>query len=850
MGLLKIFVHHSFRYFISHPYLFLLNVFCIALGVANFVAIQLINHSALESFKASIDLVAGKANLEIVAESYPFDEKILTDILKKPYVEVATPILEQVSMLDKYPGEYLDVVGVDFLTDQPIRNFELASGVNKKEDILDFLKDSRAVGINKKLGQRLGIKLGDTIQLRTPEGIVSLKVHSFLEMESGAIGSDEHLAVMDIANAQEMFHMPNKLTRISCLVRSQSNRMEIARALQEELPSSVMVQTPEKRTLKVEKMLGSFQLNLTALSLISLFVGMFIIYNTVLVGVVRRRSEIALLRCLGVGPKAIILACLGESMLIGLIGIVIGIPAGYILSTKLIGWVSSSLTSLYLLSSIEHIFISPIQFVLAVGMGLLAVGVASLFPSMEASKIAPSQAFSVATLEEKVHRFGFFWFLGVGLCLLLACLFSYFSFKENLSVLSFGAALFTILSFAFLSPLICQLIVRLSQPKHILLKLIVSHFSRSLHRNVLTVAALLTALAMVISVSIMIKSFRYTVDGWLKQSVRADLFVTTAANLVSGIHQSLSKDAEALIEKDNRIETVDRYYEFRSEFRNSPIKISSISFPVAAEKNNLEFRRGNPKELFRQAAGSNRIFINESLSRKFGLKEGDVITLKTGLGMINFEIFGVFKDFTTEFGLVLLDRQTLIRFWNINSSNSLALYLKNPKEAQELKKDLDKKLQAVGDYIVYSNEQLRTEIFRIFDQTFSITNLLKITSLLVSAAGIFFNLLILSSERSREIAVMRSIGASKSTVFTLVIGESGLVGLIASFLGVMAGFALAVVLTYVINRAFFGWTIDWSTPWDIIFWLPFAVLIIAIMASVLPAYQLSKDNIAKNLRME
>ncbi|WP_244232703.1 FtsX-like permease family protein [Methylacidiphilum caldifontis] len=849
-GLYKIFFNHSFRYFSQHPFLLILNIFCIALGIANFIAIQLINHSALESFRASIDLVGGKANLEIAAESAPFDEQILSKVVSDPDVLVATPILEQVCMLENHPGEYLDIVGVDFLTNRPVRSFELSSTVNNKEDIIDFLKDPQAVGLNKKLAQRLGIKRGDRLKLRTPEGIVELKVHSFLELESGAIGSDEHMAVMDISNAQELFHKVGQLSRISCLVSKKKDRMEFIRSLQEKLPPTVIVQTPEKRNMKIEKMLGSFQLNLTALSLISLFVGMFIIYNTVLVGVVRRRSEIALLRCLCLGSKSIIAACLGESLIVSIIGIVLGIPVGYVVASKLVGWVSSSLTSLYLLSSIEKIFISPYHLALAFIVGMAASGVASFFPSIEASKIVPVQAFSPATLEDKVHRFGPFWFLCVIGFILLALILSFLSLMGGLPVLSFGAALFLLLAFSFVSPFVCKIVVQLIKPKQVTFKLILSHFRRSIHRNALTISALLTALAMVISVSVMIKSFRYTVDGWLKQSVRADLFVTTAANLASGIHQVLSSAAEELIKSDNRIEAVDRYYEFRSEFRNSPIKISAICFSVAAGRNNLEFRTGKAEKLLREAVGSNRVFINESLSRKFKLKEKDIISLKTDKGRVDFEIFGIFKDYTTEFGLVLMDWQTMNKYWSQTGSNSLALYLKDSRQAEEIKKELDQKLQLLGDYIVYSNAQLRNEIFRIFDQTFSITQLLKITSLLISAAGIFFNLLILSSERNREIAILRSVGAPRQVVYALVLGESGLVGLISSLLGLIAGLALAVVLTYVINRSFFGWTIDWSTPWSTLLWLPLMVIFISLLASILPAFQLGKANISQNLRVE
>ena len=104
-------------------------------------------------------------------------------------------------------------------------------------------------------------------------------------------------------------------------------------------------------------------------------------------------------------------------------------------------------------------------------------------------------------------------------------------------------------------------------------------------------------------------------------------------------------------------------------------------------------------------------------------------------------------------------------------------------------------------------------MFEIFGQTFRITGVLRGIAVVVAVIGIFLTLTTLVSERAREIGVLRAIGASRGQVQGVVLVESALIGFLSSVLGLVAGLALSLVLTYVINKAFFGWTIQLSVPW-------------------------------------
>ena len=215
----RLFLTHSLRYFARHPALTALNVAGIALGVTVFLSVQIVNHSALESFRASIDVVAGKADLEILGDGLRFDEKAYPLVANDPDVAAATPTVEDIASLVDYPGEYLQVLGIDIFSNAPLRTFQLEDADAKRPDVVSFLRDEKVIAITKKMSRRLGLKIGDPLRIQTQTGIETFRIGFLLEFGEDAPGADEHLAVMDIANVQEDFLHLGQLTRISALLR-------------------------------------------------------------------------------------------------------------------------------------------------------------------------------------------------------------------------------------------------------------------------------------------------------------------------------------------------------------------------------------------------------------------------------------------------------------------------------------------------------------------------------------------------------------------------------------------------------------------------------------------------------
>jgi putative ABC transport system permease protein len=849
--MLRLFFTHSLRYFARHPALTALNVVGIALGVTVFLAVQIINHSALESFRASIDIVAGKADLEIVGDGLRFDEKAWPIVDNDSDIIAATPTVDEVASLTDFPGEYLQLLGVDIFSDGPLRTFELHDAKAQKPDVVGFLSDPKVVAITRALGKRLGLKIGDPLRLETQTGTQTFHIGYILDFGDDAPGADEHLSVMDIANVQEDFLHVGKLTRISALVRPGADFNAVRARLQSELPANVIVQPPDRRNRQIERMLGAFQLNLTALSLISLLVGMFLIYNTVATAVVRRRHEIGVLRALGLSALQVQMLFVGEAIVLGIAGAALGLGLGVVLAGKLVGAVAQTITSLYILTSIQTLFISPYAVGASLALCLGAVLLAAWFPAREAAKLAPVEALSIGHLEEHSARGTVRWCaVGVGL-LVLAGLVARISLTVGPAWLSFGAALFTLLGFAFFVPTVSVLFTRWIKPQAIMAKIAFGHFAQSLHRTSMAIASLVVALAMVVGISTMIFSFRTTVEEWLTRSVQADLAIGPAANLVLGNNEMVRPEVEALIAATPGVH-YDSYRELRVQLNGKPVKLVSARLGVTRDIERLAFSQGDSRAAFDAAIQNGDVLVSEPFFRRFHLGLGDTINLATPTGRRDFKIAGVYIDYTSEGGVILVDWQTYRKYWQDTAINGIGVYIDKGSgiKAADLERDLRPKIAPFGDYLIKSNAELREQVFRIFDQTFSVTYLLQTIGIIISGLGIFLSLSILVTERRREISILRAVGASRGQIEAMVLWEAGIIGLLGSLIGTAAGLALAWMLSYVINVAFFGWTVSWATPWRFLLELPVAVIAAALVAGYGPARQAARLDIADGVKME
>ncbi len=876
---LRIFRWHVLRHLRRHPLLAALNILSVALGVAVYLATQIANHSANRAFAATVDMVAGKAELQITAPAGNLSETILPVAATAAGISAATPLIHGFITLPDFPGEYLEVLGIDVFTNAPFRTFDPVDFGAGEFDLQRWLAGPGAIAVTEEFATRHKLKRGDKVRVRVNLADHDLEVGFILRSENTF---DWHFAAMDIGWAQELFGRRGALSAIQLRLTHPRDHGKVISGLRAILPKDAAVAAPAQRTDEVDKMLGGFELNLAAMSLLSLVVGMFLIYNTVSASVARRRREIGILRSLGVTRHEVRALFLGEAIVLGAIGSFLGLAGGLLLARLLVGAVAATISSLYVLVNVGQVSVDPWTLLIAWLIGLASVIVSAWLPAHAAAHLEPVRALhggsslqgaavcnrrllgSAVSNRRSLEESGGLesappWCLWSGLVsVFLAGAFSFLALSTGPPWLGFAAAFFVLAGFSFLVPwstthfsagagIFFRWLGRHRRKTAVEAELGAANLSRALLRNSITIAALAAAVAMTVGVSVMVFSFRQTVAAWINDTLVADLFIAPASNEIIGATSFFPPTAVQFLETHSAVETIDTFREM-----NLPMgeQTAAVAVVRGSARRRFQFVQGNGPESIRRFQAEPCILVSESFARRHRLRAGEAIELTTPGGPRKFPIAGIFYDYSRDQGIVFMSARTFAQFWHDDRVNSVAVYLKKPGSEETVIQDFRKQFNHDGQFVIYSNRSLRTRVFEIFDQTFAVTYVLRTIAIIVAITGIFLSLTILIAERSRELAIVRAIGGSAAQVRKLLLWETAMLGVLAAVIGLASGLCLSFVLTGVINRAFFGWTIQLAFPWRSLALTPFWIFAAAVIAGLLPAWRASRLGLAEGLRSE
>jgi putative ABC transport system permease protein len=842
----------TLRHLRHHKGRTILSMIGIALGVAVFVSVQTAIYTAIESFNASVDHVSGKATLQVTSFGRGFSEEAYLKVKKVPGVKAATPVIQYVSKMDDPIGEPLYLLGIDVFSDRPFREYQF---YGTDDEGLLFLKTPRSIAITEKLANRHGLKKGEKITLIVGSKKVTLTITNLLRMEGPAKSLEGNFGLIDIASAQEALEKVGLIDRIDLMVDKSQPIEAIERELKKVIPPGVEVRRSDTRSGQIEKMVSAFHLNLTALSFISLIVGMFLIYNAISISIIQRRREIGILRSIGLTRPQVLGLFIGEAAWIGCLGSLVGIGVGIGLAKVMLYMVSRTITALYILVKAEHLLISPSVLIAGFGMGVLASILSSIGPAREASKIAPKEALALGTLETKIRiRLGHFSLYGIGF-LVLSLIFALQKPIDHQPIFGFLAALLILIGVSFLIPPATTLLNRLLAPLLQLLfgsegKLASRYLHDSMARTVITIAALMTALSMLISISIMILSFRKTVDLWVEQSINGDVFIFPGSYSITGYSALLPLEVSRALPSLPGVKAVDSFRALEVEFQGQPALIASVDGEVFLNMKVVRFTRGNPRTILRQFAAGQAILVTESFSLRHHVKAGDRIKISTPQGEKEFFISGVFYDYSSDWGMVLLEKKLFQALWDDETIHSAGIYLKEGVSQEGFKKVIREKYSKPYRLFVVSHRELRKEVLKIFDQTFAITYALEFIAIIVAILGIINSLNALIMERRRDIGIVRAVGALRKQIEKTTLIEAGMIGFFSHLFGLFCGFLLSILLIYVINKQSFGWTIQFSIPLRSLIESWLIVMITSVGAGFIPARQAAKMNMVESLRME
>ncbi len=601
-----------FRISLSHlteyPGRTLLGILGIALGTAVFLSISLAAASALHSFQSGVTALAGKAQWRLQSPGDPLNESLFALVRRVPEVKAAAPVVESVlEFAAPHQGPVL-LLGIDPFSERAFRNYDFQTGTGLDQAAwLRFLTEPGAVLVSEPLAVKRGIKIGDTLPVLVGPARQRLQVVGVFRSPAGLYPLEGAMLLMDLAGAQELLDRVGRLDYIDLLVSG--DEAAAAARLSRELPPGVDLVRPGSQGRQMEGMVASYRLNLTVLSAIALFVGMFLIYQSVTLSVVRRRREIGLLRTLGMSPRQVLLLFLAEGLADGAVGGLLGLGLGVALARSALGMMTHNLTSLYAPVQAGEIFVQSRLLLQAWGLAVGATLLAAYIPAREAARTRVRAVWHREELEERLQNRAGAFFLGGLLALALAGVCVLLRPAAAASLPSFAAAFLILLAFALFTPFAAN---RLGEGARPLLRRFLGppgdlgcrYLSGSLSRSAVSIAALACALGMLIAVATMIGSFRQTVNSWVNRAISGDIFFGPAVFSTSAYDHYLPAEILPDLKRDPDIKDIYLYRCVRLPFRDRFILVIGGSFDVLAKHGGLWFRKGDTQEIMREVGES------------------------------------------------------------------------------------------------------------------------------------------------------------------------------------------------------------------------------------------------------
>lgn len=839
----------SLRYLLRHPWLMGLSVLGVALGVAVVVAIDLANTSAQRAFELSAETVAGRATHQVVsATGGTLPDSLYRHLRVDRNVRMSAPVVEGYATTKRGGGRTLQVLGVDPLVEGPFRPYVGQGSV----DLGLFMSTPRTVLLSAGTADALGVGLSDTLQVRVDGVPHVLQVAGLMEPSTDRASQVmQNLLVMDVGNAQALFDLQGQLSRVDLILSGEGASARQA-MIASALPPGAEVVRSAARTETIDQMTRAFELNLTALSYLALVVGMFLIYNTMTFSVVQRRPLIGRLRALGVTRREIFTLVAGEAVVIGAIGTAFGLLLGVLLGRGLVQLVTQTINDLYFVLTVRELALEPWTLIKGALLGMGATLVATVAPAREATNAPASLVLQRSQSESRVRRLAPR--LATAGLLLGALGAALLAWPGGGIVLSYGALLAVLLAFALVTPLAVVLIGRaarriLGAVAGVLGKMAAQGVVNTLSRTGVATAALMIAVAATVGVGVMVSSFRDTVNDWLDYSLQADVYVQPPSLVFRGGTAAFDEPTGRLLASTPGAEgaySVRRVTVQADVGRTDLVAIG----PSPNVHRTYQFKEGGPESLEALFEQEDAVIISEPYAYRHDLASGDSLELQTDRGPRTFEIEGVFYDYGSDLGIVMMGRSNYERLFDDRALSGLALYAEEGVAVETLMERVRERMPAGQEVIVRSNRGLREASMEVFDRTFTITGVLRLLAVLVAFVGVLSALMALQLERARELAVMRANGMTPGQVGGYVTMQTGLMGLIAGLLSIPLGLVLAYVLIYVINRRSFGWTLQFEVPGAILVQAVLLALVAALLAGLYPSWKMARSNPALALREE
>ncbi len=795
----------------------ILGVLGIAFGVALGVAVHLINASAANDFGLAVRALAGEADLVIRGPRAGFPEAIYPRLVQHPNVAAASPAIEIDAQLAGRRST-IRVLGLD-----PFRALQVQPQLlaESREAMLDML-EADAVVLSRAAADELALGRGSALRIQSGTGTVTLRVVGVL----AAGATRERIAVMDIANAQWRFGRIGELQRIDLKLSPGSDVSATRAHLESVLPAGVLVTTPYAEAERSASIARAYRTNLDMLALVALFTGAFLVFTTQFLALVRRRRQLALLRVLGVTRSRLVRLLVAEGAVVGAAGASIGIALGCALAQIGVERLGGDLGAGYFRSVAPALSIEPAALVVFFVLGTAFAIAGAALPAVEAAQRAPALALRAGDEEAALRRLPP---VAPGLLLMLcAAPLAYAPPVADLPIGGYAAIALLLTGAILVMPRVAELALsRLPELPYPAAALAAAQLRATPRQAAVSLAAILASFSLMVSMLIMVGSFRSSLESWLDKMLPADLYARAGRTGESGYFTPDEQTRIAgvpgvreavFVRSQNVLVRADRP---AVSLLARPLRPGEAQPPLPFERATL-----NPPP------GESPAWLSEVAADLLGVVPGARVALPIGNSLHSFTVAGVWRDYARQNGAIVIDRALYVALTGDERANEAAIFLAPGARAEAVAAHLRQSVADADGLEIASPVELKAISLSLFDRTFAVTYALEIAAVLIGLIGVSAGFSAQALARRGEFGVLRHVGMTRQQVAAMLGCEGLIVGVLGVGVGSLLGWAVSLVLVHVVNRQSFHWSMDLDVPWVMLALLGSTLVAVASLTAI------------------
>ncbi len=794
------------RPLLAHPAEAFLAILGVALGVALGLAIALINVQAVQDVSSGLRRLAGQADLVLSRPGTHLGERWYARLAMAPGVAVAAPQLRVNGILPN--GRPLPVWGIDALQSAALGQPIVPPDSGHPSSLfnpLHLVLDQSALRL-------LHLRPGDHLILRAAG--VPRRFTIITAIPDPIPGKP--LAILDIAAAQWLWGENGKISQVSLRLGKGMTPEHFRSRWLTLLPPGATLRTPRDEGSVSARASLAYRTNLLVLSLVALFTGSFLVYTTLAFTAIRQRRSLAILRVLGLCEREVFVAILVQGLLLGIPGALVGVPLGILAAWLALAKMGANLGAGYFSATGTDLSAHPWLWSIFALAGIGSALLGTVWPAWECRYLPIVRLLGPGSEEEEGHAHVLSGFILLALAGGMAAM----PPVRGIAYGAYSAIAVLLLAVLFLLPQGVRLCGRVAPRTELPLpRLVVDQLRGSPGRASRSLATIVVAFSLVVAMAVMVGSFRESVAGWLRDVLRADIYLQAG----TGGQRLFPLATETRL---CRLPGVRRC----SLLRDSVLQLLPHRPPVELLARGMNPQQpGKTLQILRAATpdptGPPPAWISEILAALGHWKPGQTIDLPIGPKGHLVRIAGIYRDYAYQQGAVTLPFSEYRRWTGHRRANGLALWLRTGVPVPRILEKIRQRFPHSSDWQIATPGEIRQRSLRIFDHSFAATYALEAVAMIIGLLGVSNGFGAQTLLRRQEFALLRCLGLRRRDIRYLLLGEAVLLSLLGVLAGLAVGLEVAFLLIERVNPQSFHWHMGIHIPWSEIFLLALALVL-------------------------